>query len=55
MVFSVRSAIEATIGHLKIAMITKKEETATGQANRQGNASTHLELFTWNSSQKKRL
>jgi hypothetical protein len=38
MVFSVRSANEATIGHLEIAIIPKKEETATGQVKRQGNA-----------------
>jgi hypothetical protein len=34
MVFSVRSATEATVGHLEIANITKKEETATGHVKR---------------------
>jgi hypothetical protein len=29
MAFSVRSTSEATIGHLEIAIIAKKEETAT--------------------------
>jgi hypothetical protein len=38
MVFSVHSATEPTIGHLEIAIIAKKEETATGQVKRQGNA-----------------
>jgi hypothetical protein len=38
MVFSVRSATEATIGHLEIAIIAKKEETVTGQVKKQGNA-----------------
>jgi hypothetical protein len=37
MVFSVRSATEATIGHQEIAIIAKKEDTATGQVKRQGN------------------
>jgi hypothetical protein len=37
-VFSVRSATEETIGHLEIAIIGNKEETATEQARRQGNA-----------------
>jgi hypothetical protein len=37
-VFSVRFATEATIGHLEIAIIARKEETATGQVKRQGNA-----------------
>jgi hypothetical protein len=32
MVFSVQSATEATIGHLEIAIVAKKEETATGQS-----------------------
>jgi hypothetical protein len=30
--FSVRSVTEVAIGHLEIAIIAKKEETATGQA-----------------------
>jgi hypothetical protein len=34
MVFSVRSTTEVTIGHLEIAIIAKKEETATGQVKR---------------------
>jgi hypothetical protein len=38
MVFSVQPATEATIGRLKIAIIAKKEETATGQVKRQGKA-----------------
>jgi hypothetical protein len=38
MVFSVQPATEATIGCLKIAVIAKKEETATGQVKRQGKA-----------------
>jgi hypothetical protein len=38
MVFSVQSATEATIGHLEITIITKGEETMTGQVKRQGNA-----------------
>jgi hypothetical protein len=38
MVFSIRSTTEATVGHLEIAIIAKKEETATGQVRRQGNA-----------------
>jgi hypothetical protein len=38
MVFSVRCATEATIGRLEITIITKKEETVTGQVKRQGNA-----------------
>jgi hypothetical protein len=38
MVFSVRFETEATIGHLEIAITAKKEETATGQIKRQGNA-----------------
>jgi hypothetical protein len=37
-VFSVQTAAEATIGNLVIAIIAKKEETATGQVKRQGNA-----------------
>jgi hypothetical protein len=37
-VFSVRSATEVTVDHLEIAIIAKKEETATGQIKRQGNA-----------------
>jgi hypothetical protein len=32
MVFSVRSATEVTVCHLEIAIIAKKEETATGQS-----------------------
>jgi hypothetical protein len=36
--FSVRSATEVTNDHLEIAIIAKKEETATGQVKRQGNA-----------------
>jgi hypothetical protein len=38
MVFSVQSTIEVTIGHLEITIITKKEETVTGQVKTQGNA-----------------
>jgi hypothetical protein len=38
MVFAVRSATAVKIGHLEIAIITKKEEMATGQVKRQGNA-----------------
>jgi hypothetical protein len=38
MVFSVQFTTEATNGHLEIAIITKKGETATGQVKRQGNA-----------------
>jgi hypothetical protein len=38
MVFSVRSTTEARIEHLEIAIIAKKEEIATGQVKRQGNA-----------------
>jgi hypothetical protein len=38
MVFSVRSAAEAIIGHLEIAIIANKLETTTGQVKRQGNA-----------------
>jgi hypothetical protein len=37
-VSSVQSASEVTISHLEIAIIAKKEETATGQVKRQGNA-----------------
>jgi hypothetical protein len=37
-VFSAQSATAATIDHLEIAIIAKKEETATGQVKRQGNA-----------------
>jgi hypothetical protein len=33
--FSVRSATEAKIGHLEIAIIAKKGETARGQVKRQ--------------------
>jgi hypothetical protein len=36
--FSLRLATEATIGHLEIAIIAKKEETLTEQVKRQGNA-----------------
>jgi hypothetical protein len=50
MVFSVRPATEATIGHLEIVNIAMKEETATGQVKRQGNASTDF-LLIWNCSQ----
>jgi hypothetical protein len=32
--FSVRSANEATISHLEIAIIAKKEETAAGQGEK---------------------
>jgi hypothetical protein len=39
--FSLRSATEATIGHLVIAIIAKKKETVTGQFKRQ----VILELF----------
>jgi hypothetical protein len=58
MVFSVRSATEATNGHLEIAIIAKKEEPR--QDSSKGKVMlelffTHLELFTWNSSQKERL
>jgi hypothetical protein len=42
-----RSAAEATIGHLDIALISKKEETAAGQGKRQGNAWTVCRLI-WN-------
>jgi hypothetical protein len=38
MVFSVRSTTEATIGHLEIVIIAKKEAASAGQAKRQGNA-----------------
>jgi hypothetical protein len=38
MVFSVQSATEATFSHLKITIITKEEETMTGQVKRQDNA-----------------
>jgi hypothetical protein len=38
MVFSVQFATEATVGHLEIAMISKKEETMTGQVKKQSNA-----------------
>jgi hypothetical protein len=38
MVFSLRSATEATIGHLKIAIIIMKEKTATGQVTGQSDA-----------------
>jgi hypothetical protein len=38
MVFPLQSATEATIGHLEIAIITNKDETATGQVKRQDNA-----------------
>jgi hypothetical protein len=38
MVLSVRCATEATVGHLKVAIIAKKEETTTGQFKRQSNA-----------------
>jgi hypothetical protein len=38
MAFFVRSATEATVGLLEIAIIAKKEEAATGQVKRQGNA-----------------
>jgi hypothetical protein len=37
MVFSLRSAIEVTVGHLEI-IIAKKEETAKGQVKWQGDA-----------------
>jgi hypothetical protein len=37
MVFSVRSATEVTVGHLKI-ITTKKGETMTGHVKRQDNA-----------------
>jgi hypothetical protein len=49
MVFSLRSATEATIGHLEVAIISKKEETTTGQVKRQSNAGTVSRLI-WNSS-----
>jgi hypothetical protein len=48
MMLSVQSTTEATIGHLEIAIITKKRRIHYC-------FSTHLELFTWNSSQKERL
>jgi hypothetical protein len=35
---SLLSATEATVSHLEIAFIVEKEETATGQVKRQGNA-----------------
>jgi hypothetical protein len=38
MVFSLRSTIEVTIGHLKIAIIATKEKTVTEQITRQGDA-----------------
>jgi hypothetical protein len=38
MVFSVPSATEATIGHMEIAIIAKKEETVPGEVKRQGTA-----------------
>jgi hypothetical protein len=38
MVFSVRFQTDVTTGHLEIATITEKEETATGKVKRQGNA-----------------
>jgi hypothetical protein len=38
MVFSVRSATEATIGHLETSIIANKEETSAGQFKRQGKA-----------------
>jgi hypothetical protein len=41
MVFCVRSATDAAIGHLIISIIAKKEETTTGQIKRQ----VMLELF----------
>jgi hypothetical protein len=47
-------ATEATIGHLEITIIAKKEETATGQVKKQSNALTVFQLI-WNSSQKERL
>jgi hypothetical protein len=34
MVFYLQSATEATIGHLEITIIAKKEETVTGQVKR---------------------
>jgi hypothetical protein len=37
MALSIRSSTEVIIGHLEIAINTKKEETATGQVKRQGN------------------
>jgi hypothetical protein len=40
MVFSIQSTTVAAIGHLEITIIAEKEETATGQVKRQGNAST---------------
>jgi hypothetical protein len=45
MIFSVRSATEATVSHLEITIITKKEETATGWVQRQDNAAFQL---IWN-------
>jgi hypothetical protein len=38
MMLSVQSTTEAAVGHLEIAIISKKEKTATGQVKRQGNA-----------------
>jgi hypothetical protein len=38
MVLSVQSATEAMIDQLEITIMAKKEETATGQVKRQGNA-----------------
>jgi hypothetical protein len=40
MVFSVRSATEAAVGHKEIAIIAKKGETVTGWVKRQDNAGT---------------
>jgi hypothetical protein len=37
-VFSVQSTTEAMLDQLEITIIAKKEETATGQVKRQGNA-----------------
>jgi hypothetical protein len=36
--FSARSTTEATVGHLETAIITRREETVTGQVRRKGNA-----------------
>jgi hypothetical protein len=45
MEFSVRT----TMNHLQTAILAKKEETATGQVKRQGNAPT-VWLLIWNCS-----
>jgi hypothetical protein len=44
MVFSLRPATEAIIGHLEIGIIATKEKTAAGQVTRQGDAWTVFPL-----------